>query len=340
MIRKRKRTDSHHVHRKFLFGNRKSKLTWGILLLLGVAVIVFSPRNGRANESSLSIVASSLWQLPSPTGISSATATRQATQKVYDIVSTIPNQNPPKFTFLDFLDMSITNDTTTATRTKPYNIVPRPNYRTLNDAHLEGLVHTGVWIHVTATTTNADSNVQVLLLKRGPQLVTCPNMWGLVGEHTNGNETPRETVQRALMEELWSDESHDNIAALVHSRVAFVRPITPRPVYYVRDYGPGHENRVDRQITYLYEVRMRHTRDQVILRLDDEVADHQWISLKSYREWMQRDVAAATTSTSSGTSLQKDEYYAQDFCHSTILRLGLFSLERLTSAEHDMPVLT
>ena len=344
------RINSHRGHHKLRFGKRKYQVSWGILLALGLAlgvvVLVFSPSrtDNNANLSNLSSSSSSLLLLR-PTGISAATATGQATQKVYDVFAT--NLTSLYFNFLDFVDMSITPDNSTK---KQYNMVPRQEYMTLNDAHLEQLVHTGVWIHVTTDATNGgdDDDLQILLLKRGPQLMTCPNMWGLVGEHTNGNETPPETVQRALVEELWGGKGNDNkeaIAKIFHSRVAFIRNITEYPVYYYRNYGPSGQYRVDRQVTYLYEVRLKHNTSSsssapAILKLDDEVVDHKWISLTDYRKWMQRDMAAATNSTTSASrkkeyASRKKEYDAQDFCHSTILKLGLFSLERLKTTQRD-----
>jgi ADP-ribose pyrophosphatase YjhB (NUDIX family) len=43
---------------------------------------------------------------------------------------------------------------------------------------------------------------EVLILRRGQQLKTCPGAWGLVGEHSNEGEPWAETDRRAMQEEL------------------------------------------------------------------------------------------------------------------------------------------
>ena len=290
MIRQR-RPNTHSVSGRMLlpldfwYHRRQPSILLGLFIIIGLitAYVYYDAGIPLSSPPSLLSTTTAVAATTEPTIV--------ADQKVYDAVATQPGEDPPVFEFLDPVDMT-------------KHMRARHTYQTIDQAHRQGLYHTGVWIHVTDSTGQ-----KLLLLKRGPHLVTCPNSWGLVGEHTNRDETPLETVQRALVEELWGGRN----ATYTH-RVQFLRKITDHPVFYLRDYGPSRQYRIDRQITYLYEVGMKHTSDQVVLELDDEVADHQWISLDDYRQWMQRD---ATTKN-----------YV-DFCHSTITRLGNFALEKL-----------
>lgn len=275
------------------------KLLLRLLVLVLLAWCILYHNAGIPRASS----APSLALLTAKTVIVSGTG-MPADQKVYDVIPGQMGQTMPVFEFLDSVDMT-------------GYMQPQQHYRNIDETHLQGLYHTGVWIHVTTSSSSLNNSriIQLLLLKRGPHLVTCPNSWGLVGEHTIKAETPLETVQRALVEELWggSNQSYSE-------GVEFIRPLTSHPVFYFRDYGPIRQGRIDRQLTYLYEVRMRPRQSDSgstipYLELDNEVADHQWIALDDYQQWMQRDAAAAADHV--------------DFCHSTITRLGEFSLEKL-----------
>lgn len=205
---------------------------------------------------------------------------RYADQKVYDLVS---DEND--FQFLDEIDPD------TSLQSKGY-------YLTIDQAHRQGKFHMGAWIHLTDS-----SGDKVLLLKRGPNLVTCPNSWGLIGEHTQRDETPLETVQRALVEEVWGGSN------ATYEDIRWIQNLTEFPVYYYRDYG----DRVDRQLTYVYDVRMKEPAKDIFLKLDDEVADYQWISLDDYKKWMVDDAA------------QGHKY----FCHTSITELSLLALKQL-----------
>jgi ADP-ribose pyrophosphatase YjhB (NUDIX family) len=152
---------------------------------------------------------------------------------------------------------------------------------------------------------------KVLLLRRGPQVVTCPNSWSVVGEHAMRDETPLKTVQRALVEELWGGNNRS------YTRdVGFIKNLTSNPVYYFKDYGPEKENRVDQSPIYLYEVRFKRKHADIALKLDEEAANHQWIDVDELLLWMQRDAIEA-------------KY--KDFCDPTISKLIQFLLERLKS---------
>lgn len=63
-------------------------------------------------------------------------------------------------------------------------------------AHLRGIRHRGVWIHVL------NSKNELLLVKRSKDTITCPCTWASIGEHTKIGETYRATALRGLEEEL------------------------------------------------------------------------------------------------------------------------------------------
>lgn len=173
----------------------------------------------------------------------------------------------------------------------------------IDDAHKQGLAHKGNWIYVV------DSLHRIFVLKRGPQLVTCPNSWSLVGEHAFGDETMLETTQRGIREELG-----DNVLQLA----AFVRQLGPHPLYYFRAYGPSNMNRVDRQITSTWWVQLNVPGESVPLILDDEVADHKWVTIREMEEWL----AEERKRLEEGLELKR-------LCHVTILQLMQGTLEEL-----------
>ena len=133
---------------------------------------------------------------------------------------------------------------------------------------------------------------KVLILKREKHLITCPRTWSLVGEHTYRDEMPEETVKRAIREELGDD------AFSYLQRHGRITQLTEFPIYYERDYGASNGYRIDRQLTYLWLVEMNAVDDEPpkesdadadleildnLLQLDDEVAEHKWISLQEWR---------------------------------------------------------
>jgi isopentenyldiphosphate isomerase len=173
----------------------------------------------------------------------------------------------------------------------------------IDDAHKQGLAHRGNWIYVV------DSLHRIFVLKRGPQLVTCPNAWSLVGEHTFGDETTLETTQRGIREELG-----DNVLQLA----TFMRQLGPHPLYYFRAYGPSNMNRVDRQLTSNWWVQLSVPGESVPLKLDDEVADHKWVTIREVDEWLVEDWKRLEE----GLELKR-------LCHITILQLMQSTLEEL-----------
>jgi ADP-ribose pyrophosphatase YjhB (NUDIX family) len=193
----------------------------------------------------------------------------------------------------------------------PKNLIHK-SFEDIDTAHRNGMLHVGTWIFVVDQ--KLVNQPRILLLKRGPKLVTCPSSWGLVGEHAFKDEAPVETVRRGIKEEL-------GMRALEFiDQHGSIRNITDIPVYYFRAYGKENGNRIDSQITYLYLVEigfdsgktktMNHVDD--LLDLDDEVADHQWISLPQLKEWN-----------------DAEKKNVSEFCHDTIVSLMNLGLERL-----------
>jgi len=199
-------------------------------------------------------------------------------------------------------------------------------FRYLDNAHRLGRIHMGSWIYIvdsTLATASSVSNPRILLLKRGPQLVTCPGMWSMVGEHTNRDEQPIETVRRAILEELGPQVLEH---VITHGRI---RNMTALPIYYERDYGAANEGRIDRQATYIWLVEMNlsammESRDnnyqtiaQIIdddgfFQFDSEVAETKWLPINELEQWVKEDA---------------DE--KKFFCHETIISLMNLGLERL-----------
>lgn len=184
---------------------------------------------------------------------------------------------------------------------KPSLLIPR-GFVGIDVAHRQGRIHTGSIMYVV------DTHDHVLLLRRGPDLVTCPNTWSIVGEHHFRKEVPLEAARRGLVEELGK--------SILDHDVEGVHNLTASPLYYIRNYGPTNGNRVDRQLTYLWEVRLNKRYEGVHLDLDDEVAEHRWVPLDKFKRWIDEDSA---------------DGLLKDFCHETItvlLQKGFEGLER------------
>jgi isopentenyldiphosphate isomerase len=149
-----------------------------------------------------------------------------------------------------------------------------PEHLSIDEIHRRGLYHSGTWI------TIVDKQQHVLLLKRAPHLVTCPNSWSLLGEHASPEEAPLETVKRGMREELGDS---------IFSHVQFYKQLTNHPVFYYREYGPSNGNRIDQQLTYLYRVQLDRKGSELALNVDNEVADLRWISLQELQDWIRAE---------------------------------------------------
>ena len=143
--------------------------------------------------------------------------------------------------------------------------------------------------------------------------MTCPNGWGIVGEHRFGTERLENNVMRGIIEELGEE---------VWSHVKKVQNLTTFPVYMRREvgeYGNNHRKRrrVDHQLIYMWAVTLDQRNRDVILQLDDEVSEHQWIDVDAYSAWVKQD-------------LKNDP--PKDFCHPIVAGLRNFEIDRLKEA--------
>lgn len=174
------------------------------------------------------------------------------------------------------------------------NLVPR-NAKALypiDTVHRKGLIHAGTWINIR------DSEGKYLVIKRGPQLITCPNSFTLVGEHSQGAEKPIHTVRRGIKEEIGP-------AMLDH--IKSITPLSTNPLFFRGDYF----NRVDRQLTYIYLVDMDDRGEKLPLLFDNEVAEYRWISNRTLEEWFS---TASNEFNSRGV-------VGERMCHKAILDL-------------------
>lgn len=228
--------------------------------------------------------------------------------------------NPRKqFHHLDYINLS-------------KDVAPR-GYITIDKAHRQGEIHHGSFMYIIDTTIASYSKTgeypKILLIKRSNDLVTCPNTWSLAGEHAFRNEAPIETASRGIEEELGTRALEYIV------KFGRISNLTEFPVYYERDYGISNGGRVDRQITYLWLVEMNYTSSILdptidegkselddLLELDDEAADHKWISLNIfYNLLMKQNDFDSARLTAAKYSL----------CHETIVSLTIRGMERLMS---------
>ncbi|CAJ1947241.1 unnamed protein product [Cylindrotheca closterium] len=172
-------------------------------------------------------------------------------------------------------------------------LVPRKNnnnninnkYYGIQHVHRDGLLHSGMGVAVLDTNiTMVDA--KILLLKRARHLVTCPNAWSLVGEHTHQEETPRDTVLRGIKEEL-GDAFHQQFVRKGSKTMELLK----HPVYANVDYNSDNNGSpiYDRQITYLHAIEMNTPLEELqnMLELDDEVAETRWMTRQEIQDgWM------------------------------------------------------
>jgi isopentenyldiphosphate isomerase len=189
--------------------------------------------------------------------------------------------------------------------------IQRADLVLIDETHRNGLIHAGAWL------TIVDSMGRTLVLQRGPKLVTCPNAWGLVGEHTLGREEPLDTVRRAVQEEL---------GRRMVQHVTFIQLLTPLPLYYFRDYGSANGNRIDRQATYLYWVQMDQPGHKLPMHLDEEVADHEWLDQEELSIWIE----------TARKSLDEMGDAATKLCDSTIVSLWETVLQVYNRAKEEL----
>jgi len=149
-------------------------------------------------------------------------------------------------------------------------------FETIENTHKNALLHFGTWIVVR------DLEGKILFLKRGHQLKTCANAWGMVGEHTSGRELIDQTIERGVKEELGE--------ALWTQSVDYTKNLTSQdlPLYLSIHYD-NESGRIDEQITWLMMVQLnkKHEELEEVIKFDDEVAEHAWRTKNESIKWMQ-----------------------------------------------------
>ena len=216
----------------------------------------------------------------------------------------------------------------------PSTLLPKGSYP-IDVAHRNGYLHTGSVLYIM------DSSGLLLFLQRSSDVVTCPGTWSILGEHSTVGEEIIQTVVRGVEEELgfvavanggresynpdspgvWTVELHpkNEMKETLH---VTIQKATDFPLYYIRNYGPRNDNRIDRQITYLWLVTFPKPHGEIhSMVFDDEVANHKWISLEKVRSWLSEDATKDNKVFRSDVGVLDDGPDEGDFCHRTIRSL-------------------
>jgi len=184
---------------------------------------------------------------------------------------------------------------------------------TIDAAHRKGILHTGGILYIM------DASDKILVMKRSRSVVTCPDTWSILGEHSIVGEDANDLPARALAEELGLSVTSLDIT---------IQNLTAFPLYYIRYYGARNGNRIDRQLTHIWFVKLPKRHQEIDLRLDHEVAGHKWVSVDEMDKWLERDARHDVTIKSD--NLGDDGPPNGDFCHHTIrslLQLGVKHLK-------------
>lgn len=183
----------------------------------------------------------------------------------------------------------------------------------IDQVHRQGFPHLGVWIFVV------DSDERLLITKRGKKLLTCPNSWSLVGEHSSFGEelNPEKTVLRGLTEEI----SPFLVSKYMKQNFNLMKDKEGKPVYYYRDYGHAMGNRQDKQLTYFWYVELNAPGEKILedikrqppSSLDqdfgEETMEMKWVTVHELEKWIHDR--------------------PKDFCHSTIHRFFQIGIRQL-----------
>ncbi len=230
---------------------------------------------------------------------------------------------------------------------EPNLLIPSGSH-SIDIAHRNGYLHTGHCLYII------DADGLLLFLKRSPIVVTCPNTWSILGEHSIANEAAYDTVVRGMEEELGlkqlkpetatndHDDGQEEVVKSIFSTKlqtidkdtieVTIQNITEHPLYYIRYYGPRLDNRIDSQLTYLWLARLPKRHDEIHIRLDDEVIDHKWISLDEFSDWIEADARRDDEDNTEDVDKEverDDGPPSGDFCHHTIRSLYSAGLEKL-----------
>lgn len=148
------------------------------------------------------------------------------------------------------------------------------DFKSIDDVHSKGLMHLGVFLLIT------DADGMVLIVRRHPEMVTCPGAWSLVGEHFSLDEKVSEAAKRGVLEELGSS---------VADEVTTIENIFHHPLFYTKDYL-NTDGKKDRQITYVMHVKLRKKKTKIKIKPADEIVDYKWISVDEFLGWLRDDM--------------------------------------------------
>lgn len=155
-------------------------------------------------------------------------------------------------------------------------------YFPISEVHQKDMLHTGACAAIVDTNITMQ-DAKILLLKRGPQLMTCPNTWSIMGEHTYRDEEPKETILRGLKEELG-----DSVYRWFLKMGGNPKPLLQNPILFHLDYHDDR-GRMERQITYTYVIEMNTPLEELqkMMKVDEEVAEVTWMTRQEIQDgWM------------------------------------------------------
>lgn len=213
----------------------------------------------------------------------------------------------------------------------------------IGEAHSKGLLHRGIWVAVlrpakadynpsstTTTTTETggkqqehNNSYETLLMRRSANLKTCPNAWGLCGEHSDPNESWEDTAQRAIHEELQlSPLKSDGTARTIINLMAPVMTTNSNrnSSSASRTSGGGEGssllvqtpytklNRYDLQATGLLAVVISY-KESLSIQPDDEVAELQWAPISKLQTIHACNIEITNLAKVVGTQLIQNGFY-------------------------------
>eukprot|EP00045_Choanoeca_perplexa_P015568 m.197791 g.197791 ORF g.197791 m.197791 type:complete len:308 (-) comp17026_c0_seq4:3622-4545(-) len=170
----------------------------------------------------------------------------------------------------------------------------------IEKVHQLGLPHVGINLFVVRRLHGPSSQLQLLLLKRSRQSVTCPSTWSLLGEHSAPRENAAATAARGLREELGVFSDDDTMLMIATCLL---------DEEYENKRRSVGKHRVDKQLTHVafYEQDTR----QVIDFDEEEISAIKWVTPSQLYEMT---MAQATS---------------KDFCsesNAQLVRLGLLRM--------------
>ena len=304
--------------------NNGRRSVWPIILLVSLVLISHYAHHKDHDEMHLSDASLNVLMIQA--------SSNEEQLPIYELPPPMSTDNLPHLTPID-----------------PSILVSRGSYP-IDAAHRNGYLHTGHVLYIM------DAEGKILFLQRSSNVVTCPNTWSILGEHSTVGESAHETVVRGIEEELgfmpalnfdetkysdtWTVELHP-LSNVQQTFTVSIQNVTEYPLYYIRHYGPRNDNRIDRQLTYLWLVQFPIKHTEIYWQLDDEVANSKWLSLDEVGSWLSADARrgggvvgarsnnTSVTGASSLDGVRDDGPDEGEFCHKTIRSLYEAGLEKM-----------